>query len=199
PVRRKGGVSLVSPGGSLPEVVLVVVGFAALTVALTYPLAFHLSTLAYQPENGDGQFSVWNVAWVARTLALDPRHVFDANIFYPHRATLAYSETNLGAGALAAPVYWLTGSAYAAHNAALLLSFVLSGTGMYFLTRYLVPNRRAAAISAIGFAFTPYVFAHLLHIQLLMTAGLPFAMLAFHRLADRPTIGRGITLGVVLA
>ena len=56
-------------------------------------------------DNGDGQLSIWNVAWVARTLAVDPLHVFDANIFYPHRNTLAYSENNLGAGVLA-PVGW---------------------------------------------------------------------------------------------
>jgi hypothetical protein len=43
-------------------------------------------------DNADGQFGIWNVAWVARTLVVDPLHVFDANIFYPHRGTLAYSE-----------------------------------------------------------------------------------------------------------
>jgi hypothetical protein len=44
--------------------------------------------------------AIWNVAWVARTLVTDPLHVFDANIFYPHRQTLSYSESNLGAGIL---------------------------------------------------------------------------------------------------
>ena len=54
-------------------------------------------------------------------------------------------------------------------------------------------------MSALGFAFCPYVFAHMAHIQLLMTAGIPFSMLAFHRLADRPSPARGITLGAVMA
>ena len=40
-------------------------------------------------------------------------------------------------------------------------------------------------MSAIGFAFCPFVFAHTAHIQLLMTAGLPFTLLAFHRLPGR--------------
>ena len=56
----------------------------------------------------------------------------------------------------------------------MLLAFVLSATGMYYLVRHLTGDRRAAAISAIGFAFCPFVFAHTAHIQLLMTAGLPF-------------------------
>ena len=59
--------------------------------------------------------------------------------------------------------------------------------------------RRAAVISAICFAYCPYVVAHTPHIQLLMTAGLPFSMLAFHRLADSPTAGRGVTLGLTMA
>src|ERR1700740_701142 len=119
----------------LREFVLVLLGFAALTALFTYPLSFHLGSLAYRIDNGDGQFSVWNVAWVARALVLDPLHVFDANIFYPHRLTLAYSESNLGAGALAVPIYWTTRNPVAAHNFVLLVSFVLSGAAMYYLVR----------------------------------------------------------------
>jgi hypothetical protein len=180
------------------ELALVVLGFAALTVALTYPLAFHMGTLA-RVDNGDGQFSIWNVAWVARTLVVDPLHVFDANIFYPRRWTLAYSETNLGAGALAIPVYWATGNAYAAHNFVLLLSFVVSAVGTYSLVRYLSDDWGAALVAAIGFAFCPYVFSHTPHIQLLMTAGLPLSLLAFHRMADEPGSGRGAVLGLAMA
>src|ERR1700674_1107617 len=169
--------------GGWRELVIVFLGFGASTLALMHQVAFHLGTVA-RIDNGDGQFSIWNVAWVARTLVVDPLHVFDANIFYPHRGTLAYSESNLGAGVLAVPVYWATRNPYAAHNFVFLLAFVLSATGMYFLVRRLTGTRSAAAVSAICFAFCPYVFAHTSHIQLEMDAGLPFVMLAFHRLAD---------------
>jgi hypothetical protein len=180
------------------ELAVVVAAFGALTALLTSPLAFHLGTLG-RIDNGDGRFSIWNVAWVARTLVVDPLHIFDANIFYPHRWTLAYSETNLGAGILAIPVYWATRNPYAAHNFVLLFSFVLSGTGTYYLVRYLAGDRRAAAVAGICFAFCPHVFARTAHIQLLMTAGLPFSMLAFHRLADGPTTLRGAALGSTMA
>lgn len=186
-----------SPRRGWRELAAVVVGFGGLTVLLTFPIAFHLGTVG-RTDNLDGQFSIWNVAWVARTLVVDPLHVFDANIFYPHRWTLAYSEANLGAGILAIPVYWATGNPYAAHNFVFLLSFVLSATGTYYLVRYLVGDRRAAAIAAICFAFCPYVFAHTPHIQLMMTAGLPFSLLAFHRMADRPTRLRGAALGLTM-
>ena len=180
------------------ELTAVVAGSAALTVFLTFPLAFHLGTLG-RTDNTDGQFSIWNVAWVARTLVVDPLHVFDANIFYPHRWTLAYSESNLGSGLLAIPVYWATRNPYAAHNFVFLLSFVLSASGAYYLVRYLTGDRRAASVAAICFAFCPYAFAHTPHIQLMMTAGLPFSMLVFHRLADRPTPRRGAALGLTMA
>jgi len=176
----------------------VAAGFAALTILFTAPLAFHLGSVG-RVDNGDGQFSIWNVAWVARTLIVDPRHVLDANIFYPHLGTLTYSETNLGAGALAVPIYWASRNPYAAHNFVLLLSFVASAAGMYYLVRYLAGDRRAAAVAGVLFGFCPYVLAHTPHIQLLMTAGLPFALLSLHRLFDRPSPGRGAALGAVMA
>jgi hypothetical protein len=181
------------------EGALVVAASACLTAALTAPLAFRLGSVAYRVSNGDGQFSIWNTAWVARALVLDPQHVFDANIFYPHKGTLAYSEANLGSGALAIPVYWATGNAYAAHGFVVLLSFLLSAIGTYYLVRYLTADRLAAACAGIAFGFCPHVFAHLLHIQLLWTAGLPWSLLAFHALSDRPSVNRGVVLGLVMA
>jgi hypothetical protein len=179
------------------ELALVVTGFGVLTVILIAPMALHLGSVG-RLDNADTRMLIWNVAWVARTLVVDPLHVLDANIFYPHRGTLVYSESNLGAGLLAIPVYWATRNPYAAHNFVVLLTFVLSGTATYYLVRYLSGDRRAAAVSGICFAYCPYVFSHLPHIHLLMTAGLPLGMLAFHRLADRPTVWRGATLGLVL-
>ena len=104
--------SALRPSSALAELAIVLISFSALAVAVTWPLGAHPATLAYKPQNTDGQFSVWNVAWVAHALLTDPRHVFDANIFYPHRWTLTYSETNLVAGALGVPVYWATHRVY---------------------------------------------------------------------------------------
>jgi hypothetical protein len=182
------------------EFAAVLAGFAAVTVLLTYPLAFNLGTLGYKLDHpGDPQYSVWNVAWVAHALLNDPLNVFNANIFFPHKGTLSYSEANLAAGALGVPIYWLTGNPYATHNFVVLLSFILSATGTYYLIRYITGERRPAIVGAICFAYCPYVFGHLPHIQLLMTAGIPFSLLAFHRLADRPSAGRGAALGLAMA
>lgn len=180
------------------ELAAVALGFGLTTVLLTYPLAFNLGSVG-RVDNADARFLIWNIAWVARTIVVDPLHVLDANIFFPHRGTLAYSETNLGAGLLAAPVYWATRNPYAAHNFVTLVSFVLSGTATYYLVRHLSRDRRAAAIAGLCFAYCPYLFGRLPHIHLLMTAGLPLALLALHRVAEQPSVGRGAVLGLVLA
>lgn len=173
-------------------------GFACLTAVVTWPVVVRLGSQA-RLDNADGQFGVWNVAWVARTLVLDPLHVFDANIFYPHRGTLTYSEANLGAGALAIPVYWATHNPIAAFNFVLLASFVFSAVAMYFFARHLTGHRGASAVAAVCFAYSPYAFSHLPHIQLLFVGGLPLGLLALHRVLDHPTASRGAALGLAMA
>jgi hypothetical protein len=182
----------------LRELAIVLLAAAIATVVLTWPLAYKFDRVG-RLDVADGRFSIWNVAWVARTLVVDPLHVFDANIFHPHTRTLAYSENNLGAGALAVPAYWATRNALAAHNFAVLLGFVLSAAGMYYLVHLLTCDRGGAAVSAVCFAFTPFVFAHSAHVQLMMTAGLPFNMFMFHRFTERASAGRGAALGAVMA
>lgn len=180
------------------EALLLFVSGIVLAAALTFPLVSQMDRVA-RAENSDGQFALWNVAWVARTLVVDPAGLFDANIFYPHQSTLAFSEHNIAAGVLAVPAYWATGNPYLAMNVVFFIALALALSGAYYLVRYLTRDRRAAAVAGICFAFCPYFFGRTSHIQLLLTAGLPFSLLAFHRLADRPTWRRGLVLGLVVA
>ena len=98
-------------------------------------------------ENSDGQFSIWNVSWVARTLVIEPAKLFDANIFYPHQNTLTFSEHNLAAGIMAVPVYWATGNPYLALNVVFLVAHgAQRWRARYYLVRYLTrrSTRRTA-------------------------------------------------------
>ena len=168
-----------------------------LTVVLTYPVAFQIDRVA-RVNTDDGRWSIWVVAWVAEALTSNPLRLFDANIFYPHRSTLAFSEANIGAGLIAAPAWALTRNPYTAQNVAFLASFVLAFAGAYFLARHLTGSRAASAVAAILFAFCPYVFARTAHIQLLYTGMMPLCLLAFHRLVEARSVGRAVTLGVAL-
>ena len=181
----------------LIEAVGVVAAALVLTAIFTYPLVPRIDRLG-RVNTDDGRLSIWNVAWVADALITNPRHLYDANIFYPAKRALAFSESNIGAGLIAVPAWGLTGNPYLAHNVVVVVAFILAAAGAYYLVRYLSASREAAAIAAILFAFCPYIFSRTAHIQLLMSGLLPFSMLAFHRLVDRRTTGRAITLGLVL-
>jgi hypothetical protein len=76
------------------EAALVAALAVVTTVVLTYPLAFQLGS-GGRVDAEDGLFSIWSIAWVARTVVADPTELFHANIFYPHRNALAFSEVNL--------------------------------------------------------------------------------------------------------
>jgi hypothetical protein len=172
----------------------------ALAVLMTWPLATDLGRLGRSlATDADGQYSLWNVAWVARTIVANPARLFDANIFFPHRTTLAYSEANLLEGALGIVPYWLSRNPWLTLNVVMLAGFASSYVAAYLLLRYLCGDRRAAAALAVAYAFCPYVMSHLSHIQLLFTGGIPLALLLLYRVADAATIRRGLALGVALA
>jgi len=168
-----------------------------LAVVMTWPLAAGLGRLG-RTTTMDGLYGIWNVAWVAHAIVTSPATLFDANIFYPHRGTLAYSESNILAGVVAIPAWLVTRNAYAAHNSALLFAFASTWLGTWLLTRRLSGHNGAAAVAAILFAFCPFFYSHSAHIQLLMAGGIPLSMLALHRLVDSPSPARGLALGIAL-
>jgi len=172
---------------------------SAAAVVMTWPLITGLNRLGRTANSGDARVSVWNVAWVAHALLTDPADVFDANIFHPHKNALAFSEANLVSGVIALPVWWLTRNAETAHNVVVLFSFAATVVTMWLTARRLTGDGWSAATAAVLFAFCPFLFSHTAHIQLLMAAGLPLALLMMHRLADVPTLSRGVSLGLALA
>ena len=177
-----------------------VAGALALAVAMTWPLAAGFGTYGRtRGVDADGMYAIWNVSWVAHALTTDPRQLFDANIFHPHRWALAFSELNIVGGVVAIPGWLLTHNALVAHNSALMFAFVTSVLGGWMLARRLSGSPAAALVTAVVFGFCPYFFSHTAHIQLLMAGGIPLSLLLMHRLADDPRPRRGVALGLMLA
>jgi hypothetical protein len=185
-------------GSARVEAVFACAAAMLLACLMTFPLITAPGRLG-RTTTMDGLYSIWNVAWVARTIVTRPFSLFDANIFYPHRNTLAYSEANLVAGVAGVPAWLLTHNAYAAHSSAVLFAFASTFVGMWLLARRLSGDSASAGVAAVLFAFCPYFYSHTAHIQLLMAGGIPLSMLAVHRLADAPTLSRGVQLGAALA
>src|SRR5438034_7129102 len=110
----------------MKEALAPLVVFALLAVVHTWPLARNPAHLS-RNDNGDTVLNTWAIAWVAHQLPRDPVHLFDANIFYPERLALCYSEAMIVQGVLAMPIRAAGGSPVLAYNLVLLAGFALTG------------------------------------------------------------------------
>jgi hypothetical protein len=169
---------------------------AALTVIITWPQAWHIST--HIPGHDDPLFSMWRLGWIAHALLHDPWHLFDANIFYPHLRTLAYSDAMLLEGLVAAPFLWLGMNPVLVYNLMFFAGIVSSGAGMFVLVRYLTGDIRAALVSAVIFTLAPYRIEHFIHLELQWTVWMPLTLWAVHRTFDEGTWRWGVLTGLFL-
>src|SRR5256714_14497982 len=97
------------------EIVRVVLGFAALAVAYTFPLILNLRS--HLPNDlGDPLLSAWTLAWDADRIRHGLRGVWDAPNFFPYRHTLLYSDHLLGIALFTAPLEWLTRNPVLVYN-----------------------------------------------------------------------------------
>ena len=156
-------------------------GCVLLAVVHTWPLATAPWRLA-NSDSGDAQLNAWILAWVAHALAHGPAHVFQANIFYPARDTLAFSEPLMVPALMGAPLAWLGGSAVLVFNVMLIAGFALTALAAYALMFAWTEDRAAALLAGSTFAFNTHTLTRLSHVQGLHIYGLPLALLATDRL-----------------
>jgi hypothetical protein len=183
----------------------VTVYFSALTILMTWPLAAHMST-DLVGQIGDNIYFVWMIGWMKK--ALFDLHVNPFNVWflnYPEGWNMAYTEITPAQLALALPFSFLGGPTFA-YNMAMLLTFVLSGLGMYFWIRRMTGRRGPALVAGTIFAFLPYRFAHFLigHLNLSGTQWLPFYFMGLFELFDagrpprwRSAVLAGVMLGLI--
>ena len=171
--------------------------YLSLACLMTYPQVLHLRDGVH--DDGDPLLNAWTLAWVAHQLPRAPARLFDANIFYPERRTLAFSETLLLPALVMAPLRWLGVGPLLVHNIVLLSGFILSGVGVALLVRTLTGWNGPALVAGIVFAFLPFRIDHYAHVQLQQTQCLPFALWAFHRLLARGRVRDGAVFGAFSA
>jgi hypothetical protein len=171
--------------------------FTLVTVVMTWPMARVLESRSI--EHQDVFFNVWRLAWVHHALATSPSTLFDANQFYPERHVLAYSDAMLVEGLIAAPLFALGLRPLLIHNLMLLGAMAASGVGMFTLARYLSRSTGAAIVAGLVFAFAPYRFGHIMHMELQWTMWIPWAFWAMQRTIDTGKLQFGLLTGVFLA
>ncbi len=165
---------------SLRDLALAGMFYVAATVALTYPLAFHPSSLG-RLDNGDAQLNAWAISWVGHQVLHNPRELFQANTFYPLPNSLAFSEHLFVPGLMGLPVLLASDDLVFTYNMVLLVSIFVSAAGMYILVASLTGNRTAALLSGLFFSFASSRFVRMPHIQMQLYGFMPLALAALHR------------------
>jgi hypothetical protein len=163
-----------SPALTRGEIAWTGLAGVALAVITSWPLVLHLSS-RIAPDLGDPVRTAWEVAWVGHAMVHQPLHLFDANVFYPHRLSLAFSDSLLGYGPAG-----LFGSGTVAalvrYNLLFLFAWSLPFLGAYLLARELGLGRLGAAAAGAAFAYAPYRVTEAGHLHVISSGGIPLAL-----------------------
>lgn len=173
---------------------LVLAAFAFLTVLMTWPWAARIRDAV--PDPGDPYLNSWILWWDWYQTFHDPLDLFHGSIFFPYSYTLAFSEHNYGIALVLFPLFALGVKPLTAHGVAMLLGYLFSGYGAFRLARTLTGSTGAAWVAGIAFAFVPYRFHHISHVNYTFTAWVPLVLEALVLFTRKRTWPLAAWLGV---
>jgi hypothetical protein len=173
--------------------------FIGLSVAMTWPLVLNLGRAVSDP--GDPYITTWMLDWDWYATFHAPLSLFDANAFYPAKYSLAFSENLYGIALLFFPLRFLGVDAITTHSIALIAGFAFSGFAMYLLGRRLLHSSKGCWIAGMAagvfYAFLPFRFTHLSHLQHIWGGWLPLMLAALLAYAEQPTRKRAVVFAAL--
>jgi hypothetical protein len=173
---------------------LILLAFCALTALMTWPWVLHLHNAVADP--GDPYMIAWSLWWNFHQTFTDPLNLFHANVFYPYKYTLAFSENDYGIALLFFPLFAAGARPLTVHSIATFLGFAFCGYGAFRLTRTLTESNRAAWVAGIVFAFIPFRFHLLSHLHYLFAGWIPLLLEALVLFMRQRSWRRASWLGV---
>jgi hypothetical protein len=173
---------------------LVVLVFCLFTSLVTWPYVTRLRDVVVDP--GDPYLVAWILWWDYHQTFTDPLNLFQANIFYPLKYTLAFSEHSYGIAMLFFPMFALGFRPLTVHAVALFLGFALSGYGAFRLGRTLTGSSAVGWVSGIIFAFVPFRFNMMSQVPYVFSAWMPLVFEALILFVRERSIKRAVWLGV---
>ncbi len=178
--------------------------FTGLTVFFTYPLIWRMHDEVVG-QIGDNIYFIWLIRWYQQALfVLHTSPFFNSQLNYPAGWSLAATDTVPAVMLYTLPLSWIGGATWA-YNAALLLSFILSGWFMYLWLRHLTGSEWAGLLSGTLFAFLPNHMARFLigHLNQATTQWFPlyfwslYSLLRAERRAWKPALIAALSLGLI--
>jgi hypothetical protein len=160
---------------------------------MTWPLARNLSRAVSDP--GDPYLNAFILDWDYTSLR-GGGPLFDAPIFHPATNTLALSENLIGIALVIAPLRLAGASPLTAYNVALITGFAFSGFAMFLLALHVTRSIGGGFIAGTAFAFVPWRFVQLPHVQHVWSGWLPLTLLCVLLLLESPTTRRALLLAI---
>jgi len=153
---------------------LIVLAFFGFTSVMTWPWVTRLRDAVW--DNGDSYAFAWSLWWNYHQTFHDPLNLFQANIFFPYRYTLAFTEHNFGISLLCFPLFALGLRPLTVLSIATFSGFALSGYGAFRLARTLTGSYGIAWTAGVLFAFVPFRFMLLPHLPYLFAPWIPLLL-----------------------
>lgn len=173
---------------------MVVILLAA--VVFYWPMLTRIDTWS---EGGDAMFNAWTLSRNHNCILGDNcSNYVDANIYFPNKDTMLYSETQLSAGVLTLPLHFINDNPIFAFNVWTVVSTFLCGFFMYLFAKYLSKGRElASTVAGLIFAFAPFRMAAIFHLQNWSIFYLPLVFLLIFKYFD--TRKKGYLVGIFAA
>ena len=169
--------------------------YTVAVIWFTWPLASQLGT--HTISHIDPPFSAWRLWWVSHYLT-HGGSLFDTNIFFPARRTLAYSDAMLLQGALAVPLRAIGLNPVAVSNLLTLGAMAACGAAAWLLAKRLTGHMGGALLAGIVFAFAPARLDHIAHMELQWAFWMPLAFWAWHRTLDEGAFLDGLLVALFM-
>ena len=159
------------------ELAWVILVATVLAIVMTWPLVVHIgSQVPSDPADvQDPLLEAWTVAWGGHALLHSPLHFFDANVFWPLRSTLAFSDSLAGYAPIGIIGHGLDAAAVR-YDLLFLFTYILAFIGAYLLARELGSRALGAGVAGAAFAYAPFRLAHQSHLHVLSSGGIPLSL-----------------------
>jgi hypothetical protein len=165
---------------------LAFLGYVALTLSFLRPAAALLAT-HIAPDPYDPVFNLVVLKWGIHEMRTGLHGFWNLPFFFPAHGVTAYSDHLLGPAAFAALFTAVIPNPLAAYNVLFLGSFVLCGFNTWFVLRRSGLGAAAAFLGGCLFAFSPFRWDQLSHLQVLLMQWIPVALWSWDRLLAAPT------------
>jgi len=157
--------------------------FLFVTLLYFWPMVMHIGT--YIP-GGDSMFNAWVMARNQNCIMQQhcPKYT-DANIYYPNKDTMLYSEVEISPSVVTLPLRLVTDNPIIPYNIVTIASFLMAGISMYLLAMHLSRgNKFFALLAGTVFEFGPIMLASTHHLQNLSIFCLPLIILSILKFID---------------